>query len=53
LFEKITGNSWDAMNDLERDTEKKITEFDYENFIHPGMLKDVDTKSKEFKKYVR
>ena len=30
------------------DREEKITEFNYENFIHPELLKDVDTKSADF-----
>jgi hypothetical protein len=35
------------------DEEKKITEFDYENFIHPDLLKHFDTKSESFKQQVR
>jgi len=36
-----------------RDAETKITEFDYENYIHPDLLKNVDTDSKDFKRLVR
>ena len=38
---------------MQRDPEKKITEFDYEEFLHPELLKTVDTGSDSFKKFVR
>lgn len=53
LFEKIYGKAWNTYEFLERDTEKKITEFDYEDFIHPELLKGVDTSTPEFKKKIR
>lgn len=35
------------------DEEKKITEFDYENYIDPQLLQGVDTSSESFKKAIR
>ena len=35
------------------DTEEKITEFNFEKFIHPELLKGVDTKSPEFIEKIR
>lgn len=53
LFEKIYGRPYDKYDNLKRDEEKKITEFDFEEFIHPELLKDVDTTTDEFKQTVR
>ena len=53
LFKDLTGNSWHDFNTVEMDTETKITEFDYENYLNPDLLKRVDTSSKEFKKAIR
>ena len=49
----MTGNDWNAFNDLEMDEETKITEFEYENYLSPELLDRVDTKAPEFKKLVR
>ena len=49
LFEEITGKDWHEMDKIEVDHETKITEFDYENYIHKGALKDIDTNSESFK----
>lgn len=38
---------------IKEDTEEKITEFNYEKFIHPELLKGVDTKSSEFIEKIR
>lgn len=43
MFEKVTGNKWDKFDGLDVDPEKKITEFDYEEFIHQDLLKDTNT----------
>lgn len=53
LFEEMYGMNWfdDAL--IKEDTEEKITEFNYEKFIHPELLKDVDTKSPEFLEKIR
>lgn len=53
LFKEITGQDWNADELLEIDGEKKITEFDYENYIHPLLLKKVNTKSPDFKQTIR
>jgi hypothetical protein len=53
LFEKLTGQKWHQDAAMVRDEETKITEFDYENYFHPDLLKNVDTDSKDFKKLVR
>ena len=49
LFKHITGSNWHDDNYMMLDDEKKITEFDYENFIPQAILKRMDTKSPEFK----
>jgi hypothetical protein len=53
LFEELYGMSWfdDAL--MREDQEEKITEFNYEKFIHPELLKNVDTKSPEFLEKIR
>lgn len=48
LFEELTGFNWYDDARLREDSEEKITEFNYEKFIHPELLKGVDTKSSEF-----
>ena len=35
------------------DREFKITEFDYENYLDPVLLKQIDTNSDEFKNLVK
>jgi hypothetical protein len=35
------------------DHEAKITEFNYEEFIHPELLKNMDTDSIEFKRMIK
>ena len=53
FFKELTGFNWHDDEGVERDEEKKITEFDYENFFPAEQLKVLDTKSEEFKKKVR
>jgi hypothetical protein len=48
LFEELTGMNWYDDARIREDREEKITEFNYEKFIHPELLKGVDTKSPEF-----
>jgi len=36
------GIEWDSYKDLKIDEEKKITPFDYENFLPKGYLDHVD-----------
>lgn len=52
-FKELFGVDWDQYKDLAVDNEKKITEFDYENFFPAEMLKHIDTDSEEFKNKVR
>lgn len=35
LFQELTGHNWYDDADMDMDMEHKITEFDYENYIHP------------------
>lgn len=53
LFKELTGNSWYKFADLETDLEKKITEFDYENYIDPALLKNIDTSDPSFKEMIK
>lgn len=53
LFKEMTGMNWNDDEQMEMDEEKKITEFDYENYIHPLLLKKVNTKSSDFKQTIR
>jgi hypothetical protein len=45
----LTGMDWFDDARLEVDTEEKITEFNYEKFLHPAYLRTVDTSSDKFK----
>lgn len=54
LYREIYGE--DYLNDLDlinRDTEEKITEFNYEKFFPQGALDGVDTNSEEFKMKIK
>lgn len=53
LFREITGKHWNFYDLLEFDDEKKITEFDYEEFLPKEVIARFDTNSEEFKRYVR
>ena len=41
----MTGKDWYDDANILIDEETKITEFDYENYLDPNLLKGVDTKS--------
>jgi hypothetical protein len=44
---------WNEDHDIEHDTEAKITEFNYENFIHKDILATMDTESEDFKRMIK
>lgn len=45
IFADLYGKQWDEYKDLMFDTEDKITEFNYENFIPAPLLKTMDPTS--------
>lgn len=53
IFEEMFGQPWDAYKSLKFDPEEKITEFNYEKFIHEDILATMDTDSQEFKDYIK
>ena len=53
LFKDLTGEDWNAHARTVFDQETKITEFDYENYLNPELIKNLDTKTDEFKTMVR
>ena len=53
LFKEMTGSSWYANDRVLYDQETKITEFDYEKYLNPLLLKDVDTDSEDFKTLIK
>jgi len=53
LFKELTGEDWYDDAFIKHDLETKITEFEYEKFLNPAMLKGVDTTTPEFKEMVR
>lgn len=53
LFKELTGDDWYADSRFRLDKETKITEFDFENYLNPTLLKGVDTTTPEFKEFVR
>jgi hypothetical protein len=53
LFEYIYGMRWHDDTLVSRDTEDKITEFNYEKFIPQDVLNTFDTDSEDFKLYVK
>lgn len=53
LFTELTGKSWYEDIGIEIDPETKITEFDYENYIDPTLLKGIDTSDPNFKKLIK
>ena len=53
LFKEMTGNDWNTFSSTKFDPETKITEFDYENYLNPELIKGLDTKSAEFKDMIR
>lgn len=53
LFQKLYGKSWDHYEGVNFDTEEKITEFNYEQYIDKHLLAGMDTQSQEFKDMVK
>ena len=53
FFKELTGHDWYDDQHYLFDPENKITEFDYENYIDPLILKTIDTSSPEFKKEIK
>jgi len=53
LFKELTGRGWFENSKIVTDPEHKITEFDYEKYLNPTLLKDVDTQSDEFKTLIK
>lgn len=49
----MTGREWTDYQKLKMDSETKITEFDFENYLNQDMLKNVDINDPEFKQFVR
>ena len=52
-FKEMFGKDWHAYENLMIDEEKKITQFDYEEFLPTGYLNAVDTESEEFKNLIK
>ena len=53
LFTDMFGKEWSTYAGVKFDQEEKITEFNYEKFIHRQILKNMDTNSDEFKNYIK
>lgn len=53
LFEEMFGKPWNWDKDHKIDKEDKITEFNFENFIHEDLLEHVDQESAEFKDIIK
>lgn len=53
LFTKLTGSNWYDDAHTIVDEEFKITEFDYENYIHPDCIPPNAANDPEFKKLIR
>lgn len=57
LFNELTGLNWhdDKSINISRthDQEEKITEFEYEKYLNPALIKNLDTSSDDFKQLVR
>jgi len=53
LFKTLTGKAWDHFEGILYDKEDKITEFNYEKFISPHALKNMNTDSKDFKDMIK
>lgn len=43
LFKELTGMDYYGDSRVNFDQEEKITEFDYEKYLNPELLKNVDT----------
>ena len=54
LFEEVFGSKWHDDEFVQFDSEPKITEFNYEQYIHPDVLEAVgDPQSNEFKRLIK
>ena len=53
IYETIFGRDWFFKPHEMVDDEKKITEFDYENYLQPELVSGEDTDTEEFKRLVR
>lgn len=53
LFKEMYGVDYHAFDNLQIDEEKKITPWDYENFLPAGYLDHVDQDSPEFKLQIK
>jgi DNA-binding helix-hairpin-helix protein with protein kinase domain len=47
------GMKWHDHMRVVQDDEHKITEFNYEQYFSPELLKDIDTQSEQFKTYIK
>ena len=53
LFTELSGRDWNDDHSVREDNEFKITEFDYENYLSPELLKEIDTNEESFKDFVK
>ena len=53
LFKELTGKDWYDDTYVKYDQEHKITEFDYEKYLNPELLKNVDTTTDSFKELIK
>lgn len=53
LFKELTGSGWDDDANVKFDEEHKITEFDYEKYLNPELLKNIDTTTEDFKDFIK
>lgn len=53
LFKEMSGINYHSFENITMDPEHKITEFEYEKFLNPEMLKNVDTNGQDFKNMVK
>ena len=53
LFKEITGSNWHDDAHVKFDEETKITEFDYEKYLNPEILKNIDTNDPKFKEVIK
>lgn len=53
IFKELYGREWNHFDGVIFDPEEKITEFNYENYINPHILKTMDTHSQEFKRMIK
>lgn len=45
--------NWYDDTEVTIDEEHKITEFDYEKYLHPQLFKGIDTEEKDFKHLIK